>query len=239
MSVVKEETAEVVNGEVAPQSLTGASIMLTPPSCAPGTPAPSPRFTATARFGDNRSGAGFWEYALSSTASGQYPWGTPGVPLDSGPVALDLTVDAGQSQSQATFSIGTGAPVALNATPYTKIDSVGVRVEDTRQSSNQTVLLRAEWLSLDITFFDDADRGYSYPGLATQVCPMPFFAQTPPPPSFGTTQQTRIILPGTVQGTSIYPVRMTLNGSIRLSSSAAPELISAQQLVTKVLVWAS
>jgi hypothetical protein len=238
MAIVKQEVAEAVNEEVAPQTFLEASNMLTPPSCAPGTSASAPRFTATARFGDNRSGAGFWEYALSSTASGQYPWGTPGVPFDSGAVALDLAVDLGETQSQARFSVGTGAPVALDATPYVKIDSVGVRVEVTRQFSNQTMVLRAEWSSLDITFFDDADNGYSYPGLATQACPMPFFVQTPPPPSFGTTQQSRIILPGTVQG-AVYPVRMTLNGSIRLTSSVPPELISAQQLVIKVLVWAS
>jgi hypothetical protein len=237
MTVMNDSFSEAADGVLEPRLSQGPIIMLEPPSCSAGTlSASTARFTSTVRFGDNKLD-GIWEYALG-TSLGQYGWcGTTGVAFNSGVVALDMTVELAGGQSIATLSVGSGQPISLTGLPFTKIDSVGVRAEVTRLPE-QNITLRTEWSSLDITFFDEMDNGYSYPGLAVQRCPMPFYAETLPMPSFGTIGQSRIILPGSVQG-AVYPARMTLNGTFQFTSSAAPQLINANQLVVKVYIWAS
>jgi hypothetical protein len=232
-----EELIFAANDEVGFQGLSGTLTMLTPPSCAPGTNTATPLFTATARNGDNRVG-GVWEYALGGQL-GQYAWGGgTGVPFDTGSVPIDMTVDLAGSGAVGTLSIGTGLPLSLNGNAYTQITGVGLRAEVTRLYTNPNVTLTADWEGIDITFFDDAGNGYQYPGMATQICQMPLRAQTPPPPSSGTTFLSRIISPGSVSGAT-YPVRLTLNGSFRLYASVPPNQLSSNQIVVKVFIWAN
>jgi hypothetical protein len=236
MSIVNDRFTSAENGEIQSESTTGETLV-TPPSCAPGTNTGSPLVTATARNGDNRVG-GVWEYALNTTL-GQYAWGGgTGVPFDTGAVPLDMTLDPISGGSLVTLSVGSGAPLSLTVGAFTQITAVGIRAEATRLATNQNVSLRAEWQGFDVNFFSSSGTAYPYPGLATQVCPMPAVAQTPPPPTFGTTFLSRIIQPGAVSGAT-YPVRLTLNGMFRLSASGAPETLSSNQLVVKVFIWAN
>jgi hypothetical protein len=236
MSIANDRFSTEINGEVLAESTT-AETLDTPPSCSSGTQTGSPLLTATSRNGDNRVG-GVWEFALNGSL-GQYGWiGGTGVPFDTGAVGLDITLDPISGGSLATLSVGSGSPLSLTLGAYTQITAVGIRAEATRMSTNQTVSLRAEWQSLNISFFSDSGEAYLYPDQANPACPMPMVAQTPPPPSFGTTYLSRVIRPGVVSGAT-YPVRLTLNGTFRLSASIPAEQLSANQIVVKVFIWAS
>jgi hypothetical protein len=241
-SIGKERFSPAVDGEVQNQLLSGEAVVLaTPPSCAAGSISPGQMVWAIARNGANGTD-GAWEYAINGMASGpdgQYAWGgTAGAPFSSSQVPLDFVVDlTGTAGSYVSLSVGTGLPVSQTLAPFTRITSVGVRAEVWRYASNPSITARAEWSSLNITFFDNLDNGYQYPEQALQACPMPFTAQTPSAPSTGMTYQTRIIQPGAVAGAT-YPVRMSLNGTFQLSASAPAETLLAQQICVKVYVWA-
>jgi hypothetical protein len=234
MSIVNDRFTSEVNGETIEAS---AESLVTPPSCAPGTGTGSPLLTATARNGDNKVG-GVWEYALN-TQLGQYGWVSGvGVPFDTGDISFDMTLDPASGGSMATLSVGGGTPLSATVAAFTQITGVGVRAEVTRLSGNQTVSLTATWKSMNMTFFSDAGESHLYPDEAVPACPTPIVAQTPPPPTFGTSYQSRLILPGVVSGAT-YPVRMTLNGTFRLSASNPAEQLSSNQIVVKVFVWTS
>jgi hypothetical protein len=236
MSIVDDQFASTLNGEIQTEATTNETLDA-PPSCAAGTNGGSPLVTATSRNGDNRVG-GVWEFALNGTL-GQYGWvGGTGVPFDTGAVPLDITLDPISGGSLATLSVGNGTPLALTVGAFSQITAVGIRAEATRMYTNPNVSLRAEWQGLSVNFFSSSGAGYPYPDLATQACPMPVVAQTPPPPSFGTTYLSRVITPGVVSGAT-YPVRLTLNGTFRLSASVPAEQLSANQIVVKVFIWAT
>jgi hypothetical protein len=223
---------------IANEEATLAETLTTPPSCSTGTNPGTQLYTAWARVGTN-STTGVWEYEIGDTlvrSQGQYGWAPANVPFDTGAVALDLQVDPTATGSKGTLTIGTGNPVSWDGNAFTRITAVVVRAEIMRTAANPTTTLRAEWQTLNIDFFSSSNTLYNYPGQATQACPMPFMAVTPPTPGAFNLVESRVILPGVVSGAT-YPTRMTLNGTIRMSSTDTSAVLTATQLGIRVLVF--
>lgn len=224
----------IVNDE---PSASVTETLVTPPSCSAGVQQGSPLFTAVARIGNNLAG-GFWEYSINAK-TGHYAYGPTNQPFDTQVVAFTLQIDPFGSPvtaSEGQVTVANAAPLVVQANPFTQITAVNVRADVNRPGGSTT--LRAEWQSLSIDFFSDSDTPYNYPQQATQVCQLPISAVTPAAPGAGAWFDSRIVLPGAVSG-AIYPVRMSLNGSIQLSSSANSTSLTAAQLSVTVKVYAT
>ena len=229
MSMLNEEASAEASAAVT-------ETLVTPPSCSSGVNPGAALFTAVARIGNNLAG-GVWEYSIGA-AQGQLGWAATNLPFDTGNVSFDLQIDPIPGGSRGTLSVAGGTPISTNANAFTQITAVGIRAEVVRSVGNPNVTLRAEWQGFNIDFVSDSETTYPYPGLATQVCPVPFTAATPTAPGAGMFFESRVILPGAVSGAT-YPYRMSLNGSIRLSSTDNSTALSAAQIAVKVLVFAS
>jgi hypothetical protein len=208
-------------------------LLVTQPTCAPGSPPVPALYTATARNGDNRIG-GHWEHQLN-LAVGQYEWTQSTGNFDTGEVAFEMTVDLGAGQSFATLTVGTGTPLASSAAGFAQIYRVGLRAEVTRLYTNPNVGLKADWKSWNIVFFDAAGNSYPYSSTSPNSCP-PFYAQTPTGTGLGTWHQTRVINPGAADPGVAYPVRLTFNGTIQLSANVPASSLSASQIAAKLYI---
>lgn len=226
MTIVNEETA-----------LT--ETLVTPPSCSAGpNPAGTTLYMAWARVGSN-SPTGVWEYEIGDSmvrTQGQFGWAPATVPFDTGSVALDLQVDPTGTGSRATLTIANGTPIFWDGAAFTQITAVAVRAEIVRMATSPAITLRSEWQALNIDFFSNSETAYNYPGRALQVCPVPFSAVTPATPGAISLVESRVILPGTVSGAT-YPYRLTLNGTMQMSSSATSAALIAAQLGIRVYVF--
>lgn len=209
-------------------------LLVTPPTCASGTPPVPALYTATARNGDNRVG-GHPEHQLN-VAVAQYEWlPSSTANFDTGDVAFEMTVDLGAGQSFSTLTIGAGTPLASSAAGFTQIYRVGLRAEVTRLYTNPNLGLKADWKSWNVVFFDAAGNSYPYSSNSPNSCP-PFYAQTPSGTGLGTWHQTRVINPGAADPGVPYPVRLTFNGTIQLSASVPAPSLSASQIAAKLYI---
>jgi hypothetical protein len=222
------------------EELPSTEILVVPPSCSAGNNPGAQLYTAWARVGTN-STSGTWEYSVGTGAStilatGQYGWAAATAPFDTGAVAFDLQVDPTGTGSQCALAVANGAPITGAGNAFNQITAVVIRAEIARMATNPTLALRAEWQALNIDFFSSSDTAYNYPGQAAQQCPLPVVAVTPAAAGAISVVESRVILPGTVSGAT-YPYRMTLNGTIQMSSSANSTALSTNQLGIRVWIY--